>query len=360
MSTLRHAETDDFADFRKTSWVGKTDRLRSCRDKAPYKRKRNAINRSEKATLAFMPSGSRQWTPGEWETFVHTLLSLRYGHTEYQRVPATHGGDCGIEGFSMDGAAYQCYAAQGYTSVKNLFEKQRDKMTEDVRKFVDNRSRLLALFGPLMMRRWMLVVPEHTSEQLVAHAARKTEEVLLAAPPYITADFRVGVITDEYFQAERLALVSNGAFVAVDPISVGGAELSAFQEAVTSSSLLTTLDNKLSRVPAYAEPSRKKALILHLTHGYLRGQAVLTQLHDNYPEIHRKVVMFKQRKEDALALLSAASVVRSEERLERHLNELATQIIEEVPSVTPMVHDLVAECVADWLMRCPLEFFPVT
>jgi len=56
------------------------------------------------------------------------LLKRHHGHTNYQEVPAKHGGDLGLEGFSTNGCAYQCYAAQGYRDTNSLYEAQRDKM----------------------------------------------------------------------------------------------------------------------------------------------------------------------------------------------------------------------------------------
>ena len=45
-----------------------------------------------------------------WERRVKTWLRLRYPGGDFEEVPADHGGDWGIEGFSRDGIAYQCYA----------------------------------------------------------------------------------------------------------------------------------------------------------------------------------------------------------------------------------------------------------
>jgi hypothetical protein len=302
---------------------------------------------------------SHVWDGDEWEDHVHSLLMLRYGVGNYQRVPSTHGGDCGLESYSTDGNAYQCYAAQEYTSTQGLFEKQRDKMSTDIRKFVTNRSRLAALFGTLQIRRWLLVVPTNKSSQLVAHASKKTREVLREGLPYVTSDFRVGVIDLQDLSNEYRRLVQAGALhVSVTPPEIQDADVDAFRNATQNSELLRNLAEKLSRVRMLSsDEERRRKLIHNLTRGYLRGQAYLDQLHDSYPELYRRFVAFKQRKERELELLSLVSNQPSDGRLEAHIRELGEGIETELPTVMPMAEALVAESIADWLMRCPLDFY---
>lgn len=86
------------------------------------------------------------WSGEEWENFIQRLLKRHHGHTNYQEVPAKHGGDLGLEGFSTNGCASQCYAAQGYRDTNSLYEAQRDKMgstrKRDKWKCVKGRKRL--------------------------------------------------------------------------------------------------------------------------------------------------------------------------------------------------------------------------
>lgn len=75
------------------------------------------------------------WSPDDWQLAVNLWLTARYGLGSYQKVPDRHVGDFGIEGFSTDGNAYQSYAPEALTTAKDLYEKQRDKMTADINKF---------------------------------------------------------------------------------------------------------------------------------------------------------------------------------------------------------------------------------
>src|SRR4051812_37556421 len=47
--------------------------------------------------------GLPEWTSDAWEDYVNRLLSMHHGASNYQRIPATHGGDHGIEGYSLSG-----------------------------------------------------------------------------------------------------------------------------------------------------------------------------------------------------------------------------------------------------------------
>ena len=88
------------------------------------------------------------WDPDSWQKYVLNLLILRYGLKEFVYVPDRHTGDFGIEGFSRDGCAYQCYAAREPLETDVLYQKQRNKMSADIRKFYANQSDLQKFLVP--------------------------------------------------------------------------------------------------------------------------------------------------------------------------------------------------------------------
>lgn len=171
-------------------------------------------------------------------------------------VPDRHTGDFGIEGFSRDGCAYQCYAAREPLEIQVLYEKQRDKMSADIRKFYNNQSDLQALFGPVVtISRWILVVPRHDSAKLTQHAETKAAEVRAKNLPYVAEDFAINVVTDEYFLLERSQLLAEGVRqirVSIDqmpPTDVHG-------WADDNDTLVRTLDRKLEPLPVRQRSGR--------------------------------------------------------------------------------------------------------
>jgi len=117
----------------------------------------------------------------EWEAWANRLLAHHFGPENYQRVPSKHKGDAGIEGYCIsERLVFQCYGCEEPIGVKERYDKQRDKMTDDIGKFIKNHVVLNGIFKPLKMRRWILFVPTFDSKEIAAHAATKTQEVIEA------------------------------------------------------------------------------------------------------------------------------------------------------------------------------------
>src|SRR5262245_61614001 len=96
----------------------------------------------------------------EWQQLIVSLLRLRYALGDFVEVPDTVRGDCGIEGFSRDGNAFQCYAPEGEPlSAAELTAKQKRKIRTDLEKLRLNASRLEGLVGLTIFHRWVLLVP---------------------------------------------------------------------------------------------------------------------------------------------------------------------------------------------------------
>jgi hypothetical protein len=291
----------------------------------------------------------------EWEDWANRLLSCHYGPTDYQRIPAKDRGDAGIEGFCLSlRDAFQCYGCEEPVSVEERYKKQRNKMTADIQKFIHNKSTLKLLFGTLKMKRWVLFVPYFDSKEIVLHAAKKTQEVVNAGLPYVDDDFRVVVCQETDFAVARDQLInatSQGLKFKTSPVSA---------EAVTAwtqsnDGLLGVLTSKLEKLPTLHTQAQLDAFVIKVLQWYLSGQELLDRLRD-YPQVYEKVIETKSHREEFLSMGalhgSASNVVFLEtlkdfqETLKREAKELHTFCAEQ----------LAAEAVADWLIRCPLQF----
>jgi hypothetical protein len=269
-----------------------------------------------------IPISGRIWTGDEWDAHVQLLLKHHYGPDQYQHVPSRGGGDHGIEGFARDGTAYQCYSAEGILTTKQLYEKQRNKITADLRKFARNRAALTALFGTTSIRTWLLVVPEFRSAALRAHANSKAAEICALGLPYVDPSFQVGIVTDDHF-----------------------------------SSLLDALVAKVDRMPTIADPTQRDRFIAVMVEGYERGQFATGFLRMNFPDLYERLVQCKSARERLVELDCVATATVPTEVLRRALSDLERDFREALPNLDPSaIADLVREAVADWLMRCPLDF----
>src|SRR5215204_4061018 len=160
---------------------------------------------------------SSSWTGDDWEAYCLLLIQRRYGADEVQRVPAKHGGDLGIEAFTFSGLAFQCYAAEEPLSTRERYEKQRDKLTVDLAKLEKKQSELRALLGPVLIRRYIFMVPLFNSGKLIQHCTAKAAEYRAKRLPHLDPDFRIVVVTeDDYAETVREVLAQPRELVAVE------------------------------------------------------------------------------------------------------------------------------------------------
>ena len=156
----------------------------------------------------------------DWQDWANQLLTLHYGPTEYLRVPDKHKGDAGIEGFALNkGHVYQAYGCEEPISDAERYEKQRNKMTTDTKKFIDNKEVLAKLFGAKKISRWVLFVPLCDSKDLIIHANKKTAEIKEANLSYVAEDFEVTICDETDFAVERkqlMAVETNAISITVD------------------------------------------------------------------------------------------------------------------------------------------------
>lgn len=291
----------------------------------------------------------------DWEAWANKLLSHHYGPTDYQRVPAKDRGDGGIEGFCLSKReAFQCYGCEEPISVEERYKKQRVKMTADIQKFIDNKLVLQPLFGPLKIKRWVFFVPYFDSKEIVAHAAKKTQEVIDACLTYVDDDFSVVVCQETDFAVARDQLInatSQGLKFKTAPITIE--EVNAWTQ--SNDVLLGVLKGKIDKLPTLRTREQRDAFVIKVLHWYLSGQSLLDRLRE-YPQVYEKVIETKSHRENFLAIGalngSASNVVVQEtikdfkETLKREAKELHEFCADE----------LAFEAVADWLIRCPLEF----
>lgn len=292
----------------------------------------------------------------EWQDWANKLLTRHYGPMDYQKVPDNDRGDSGIEGFTITGGhAYQAYGCEGEPlRTTDRYQKQRDKMTQDIEKFINNRAVLQKIFGTVKITRWALFVPYYDSKEIVAHASKKTVEVIDAKLPYVADTFHVMICSEEDFVIERDQLINGGARTL--QVNIDAATSEHVTEWTSSNdTLAATLDAKLRKLPTIRNDGERKRFHEKVLKWHLEGQAILETLRI-YPDTYEKVVNAKSHRENFLAMATVSGgtpqeILRSSiqgllETLQREVRELHSF------SAEALAH----EAVADWLLRCPLDF----
>jgi hypothetical protein len=302
-----------------------------------------------------MPEQIRDWDGGEWQEHIARLLRARYSEPgSYQEMPSNDKGDLGLEGFSRDGVCYQCYAAELPYTIRTLYEKQRAKITNDIGKFIANSRRLSVVFGTLKIKRWLLVVPSFRSTQLLEHCTKNKDKVIKAQLPYVDAVFDVGVITEAEFEIELHRLSSVGLFqhdiIVTDPAST---QIQSFSK--SNIALLTSVSTKAAKLPKLDTTQKVDDFTFRMVKYYLKGESAVSSLRARDPDQYETLLRCKQSMED---LLVVQSMVRTGDAntLRNTFSEFKTEVQKHV-SVSLHTADLIAwGAVADWLLRCPLDF----
>ena len=304
-----------------------------------------------------MPGDPRPWNPKKWEEHIQLLLKRRYPPGQYQHVPDTVGGDLGIEGFALDGTAYQCYAAQECVTAAELLTKQKNKMTADVGKFKSNTVGLSALFGTLKISVWNFVVPYWNDKELIQHATKKSLEVTALKLDHVDEPFRISILTQDDFavEAQLLANVNLLKFdVAVPPVAPR--KLAEWMDQKNNLELVGNLRHKAELLAHGKSHDQKELLQARIVANYIGGNVILGRLERELPETYAKIVDYKAGKE---ANLEAESIITNKVpaeffnmTLEQYKREVAT-----VPGIGPNTANTLAwEAVSDWVLRCPMRF----
>lgn len=292
----------------------------------------------------------------EWQKWAEKLLQRRYGPGEYQKVPDKHKGDAGIEGFSITmGHAYQAYGPEEPLTTEQRYKKHRRKMTNDIQKFIKNKDILKGLFGPIKIKRWILLVPYFDSKEIVKHAATKTQDVINAELPYIDDDFRVYIEDEEAFAIERDQLLCSG----ISEIEIETGEVTEKEIvdwADEHDSLVNRLDNKIRCLPTIPRESDRYRFRNEIIKHYLDGQNMLEDLR-KYPEAFESLAKIKSQKERHLVAQSLIATGSNSEIFQGCLNDIESAVKNGVRGVSEATLESVAwEAISDWLIRCPLGF----
>ncbi len=295
-----------------------------------------------------------QWDGDDWQNHVNALLGLRYSPGEYQPIPDRVGGDYGLEGFTNDGTAFQAYAAEEPLDVETLTDKQRDKITRDIKKLCDNHAHLQPMLGTIRIKIWVLMVPRYHDKHILEHAEKKTAEVRAKNLPIVTDDFRISVQDDSLFGPQKAALM-NGALAKL-PLTIP--EVAITEVGVWTAAhneLIATLEEKLRKLRK--TPQVQEQLKARMVKHFLEGENAMQFLHANYPQVEENVWRCKDAKERVLQTESMLSSAIPESRLRETLADFRERLSSEVAGVTRSTADILAHgAAADWLLRCPLDF----
>jgi hypothetical protein len=291
------------------------------------------------------------WDGDEWEGHVLHLLQSEHGAHNVQKVPAKHLGDCGLDFICLHKQlVYQCYAVQEPVDVAVRADKQKSKITTDIKKFCDPNGGAAAILKGQKIKRWILAVPLHDSKAVVEHAAKKASEVRAKKLSYVDADFQIIIQDRETFDADtwnhRMLLRKRIRPLVPEPTDE---DVAAVYDG--DQSLADNLRAKMvKRVP---DPGELEDVVDDLLRVFVQSENAKDALRFMAPDAYENVVRLISERLRRLRLGSRRLVG---DPLDAEIDSLKMEILTAVPNLDPGTADTIAlGAVSDWLMRCPLK-----
>ncbi|SFB29210.1 hypothetical protein SAMN05216266_107299 [Amycolatopsis marina] len=283
------------------------------------------------------------------------LLRRRYPPSELVILPAQMGGDCGIEAFSTDGIAYQCYADRESASLRHRTDKQKNKLYADTEKLKKNVKRLPGVLGDTAIRHYFLLVPEYHAVELVEYAHKRSEVVRQYNLPFIDEQFAIRIKTPHDYPTEfAAALRDDSAKALVPDPEIKDSNVDSFDK--SKPELVERLDQKLAVLQQHSPTSDVAVLRNQFIRAFLAKEQVMDGLRE-WPDTWEAVEARRTHRQNTLELENELDPAAPSQRLLDLIRSYGEELGSQVAGIRLLDAQRISMGQAgDWLMRCPLRF----
>ncbi|WP_229006967.1 hypothetical protein [Methylophilus sp. Leaf408] len=291
--------------------------------------------------------------PKTWEKYFKDILRKHYGPANIRDIPDSYGGDFGIECHSFTGHVFQCYLPEQSSDKEKLTKSQKNKIRNDINKLtVKNKDQFNVLFKDMQISRWVLATSEYLDSEMALYCSAKSSKVRRMGLTYIANDFQIIIQTESDYRTEVKALQSEVYQLSLDFNSVNADQASDW--IVQNLSFLEKMDLKLPKV----NPGKVAEAKSFLVQKYLEYQNLLDYLNAEWPEIHSNLNgLISNRRGYLESRFLTDSSKQPEEVITVELEKLKSDIVEQIPTIKKTDLELIIwGVIADWLIRCPLDF----
>lgn len=294
-----------------------------------------------------------------WERLCQQVFKKKFAADGYQHIPATPG-DFGLEGFTTTtGCGFQCYCPDALYPGKELHEKQRDKITADLKKLQTYEQDLKKLLGTTKLRRWYLVTPTIARNELVKHARSKEAEARAWNLSILAPDFEVLVQDGDNYAAEIQELqLAFGKALDFGGLSTNLPPLGSAPEVYESNILRKTKARLQGRFSADKITAKEAQLNQRTRRDFLEHGSHFRRINDQAPTIHSRLMRLINGYE-AYVLETRATWEGTPQQLTDKVREgLAERISKELaPHIDETESALIARLmVARWIAVCELDY----
>lgn len=299
-----------------------------------------------------------------WENICVKCYRYRYEDQHYTPIPAVSGGDAGIEGFTKTGIVHQCYFPERQYSDHELYEAQRDKLSADIKKLLNNGYRLVALGVPVI-HEWHFNIPEYRDSKILIHAATKQKEVLSAKEDdpdkysYIADDFQIVIKTAENFSAEISRIIRTSADYNLN-LAVEHTSNPNWKDC--DSQKVANIRRKIKAIMHVSDddnPNVERVVGLYIDY-YICGLENMNRLKMNFPDIHAELFKLVQIYKGEVTLKTSMNTNSSmnQSLFNELLNEFEKKLEKDFSNSfnQASIVEIKQDMVASWLADCSMEF----
>ena len=299
-----------------------------------------------------------------WENICVKCYRYRYEDQHYTPIPAVSGGDAGIEGFTKTGIVHQCYFPERQYSDHELYEAQRDKLSADIKKLLNNGDRLVALGVPVI-HEWHFNIPEYRDSKILIHAATKQKEVLSAKEEnpdkysYIADDFQIVIKTAENFSAEISRIIRTFADYNLN-LAVEHTSSPNWKDC--DSQKVANIRRKIKAIMHVSDddnPNVERVVGLYIDY-YICGLENMNRLKMNFPDIHAELFKLVQIYKGEVTLKTSMNTNSSmnQSLFNELLNEFEKKLEKDFSNSfnQASIVEIKQDMVASWLADCSMEF----
>ncbi|KAA3448167.1 hypothetical protein C7I87_22905 [Mesorhizobium sp. SARCC-RB16n] len=301
-----------------------------------------------------MTSAVQVWNPDDWELFSLSLLQHRHGTLNVHKIPAAHKGDYGIDYYcAKEAVAYQCYVVEEPVDIATRAERQKKKITTDLRKIIANSVEIAKLFMGVPIKHWVLLAPNHDSKEVNLHCSKKTLDMRDAKCPALDITFEVGIHDPGSFPKDAVAVgMSTVSSVKLSIPTPSQQELDTW--AAGSSNLLTNATQKLGKRTG---PDHVHEAVAEAAKSFLQGNALLDALRNGSPDLHEKIMSAINSRARRLQFAGPQGVQTPGSILHTELDSLISAMRTAAPNLSEENAEQIAYgSICEWIMRCPLDF----
>lgn len=314
---------------------------------------------------SIMPFIEGYMTGDAWENLCVQCYRIRYQNEHYLAIPAVHGGDAGIEGFTQSGIVHQCYCPEREYSDDDLYTHQRDKLTTDINKLMKNAKRLQELGVPPIVE-WHFDIPEYRDSRIIAHAQSKQQEVLQAKKDtpsdyeHIANGFKITIKIADDFTPEISRIIRTNLTDVRLNLAVQHTDTPDWSKC--DSQKVENIRRKIKAV-MHIDDDSHEALnsVINIYVGcYIRGVEIMNRLRVGFPEIHEGVFQLEQsyKREVSIKTLMNTDRALNQTLFSSILDEFQAKLEKDFSLMFTIasIGELKQDLIASWLADCSMEF----